>query len=254
MKNKELLDFLISEAEYPFSGWDFSHIQDRIVNAPLTWSYLSKILPLVRSVNSLLDMGTGGGEFLASLAPLPKHTYATEGYKPNVQIARNQLEPFGVEVYFCPDKDKLPFQDEEFGLVINRHEEYSPDEVYRIIKPGGNFMTQQVGDKSDSKLRFILTGKEDSNDGIVWDLDHAIKELIAVGFEIIESYEDMTLTRIYDIGAIAYYFKAVPWELPDFSVRKYYDKLVELNEYIIKNGYLDLENNNHRFIIKAKKA
>ncbi|MFX1479329.1 MAG: class I SAM-dependent methyltransferase [Promethearchaeota archaeon] len=253
MKNKELLDFLISEAEYPFSGWDFSHIQDRIVNAPLTWSYLSKILPLVRSVNSILDMGTGGGEFLASLTPLPKHTYATEAYKPNVQIARDQLEPLGVEVCFCPDKNKLPFKDEEFGLVINRHEEYSTNEVYRILEHGGIFITQQVGDKYDSKLRFVLTGKEDLEDRVIWNLDYAIKELIAVGFEIIENYEEITLTRIYDVGAIAYYFKAVPWELPDFSVKKYYNKLVELNEYIIENGYLDLENNNHRFIIKAKK-
>jgi len=33
-------------------------------------------------------MGTGGGEFLASLAPLPMHTSATEAYPPNVEIAR----------------------------------------------------------------------------------------------------------------------------------------------------------------------
>jgi len=254
MKNKELFDFLVSEAEYPFSGWDFSHIQDRIVNAPLIWSYLSKILPLIRSTDSLLDMGTGGGEFLASLVPLPKHTSATEGYKPNVPIARDKLEPLGVKVFFYTDRNALPFKDEEFGLVINRHEEYSPNEVYRILKPGGIFITQQVGDKNDSKLRSILIGKENLVDEVVWNLDYATKELMVSDFEIIESYEDITSTRIYDVGAIVYYFKAVPWELPDFSVKKFYDKLVELHEHIDTNGYLELKNNNHRFLIKAKRA
>jgi hypothetical protein len=37
--------------------------------------------------HSLLDMGTGGGELLASMAPLPD-VWATEGYPPNVPIAR----------------------------------------------------------------------------------------------------------------------------------------------------------------------
>jgi len=60
MKNEELFKFLISEAEHSFSGWNFSYLSDRVVNGPLTWSYKSKILPMIRFVDSLLDMGTGG--------------------------------------------------------------------------------------------------------------------------------------------------------------------------------------------------
>jgi hypothetical protein len=39
--NEDLFNFLIAEANHPFSGWDFSHISktDRMVDAPLTWSY-----------------------------------------------------------------------------------------------------------------------------------------------------------------------------------------------------------------------
>ena len=57
MNDIDLFNFLVFEADHPFSGWDFSYISDRIVNAPLTWSYSSIILPLVRKVESLLDMG-----------------------------------------------------------------------------------------------------------------------------------------------------------------------------------------------------
>lgn len=250
---EELFEFLVSEAEHPFSGWDFSHLSDRVVNGPLTWSYRSKILPLLRNTESLLDMGTGGGEFLASLMPLPAHTCATEGYKPNVPIARSLLEPLGVDVFPYEEGSDLPFADEEFVLIINRHESYSPEEVFRVLKPGSFFVTQQVGVKNDSKLRYVLTNKEDTGENDDWKLDNIVRTLKKAGFEILESMEDITDTRIYDVGAIVYYLKAVPWELPDFSVNKYFNKLEEIHESILRQGYLDLIENNHRLFIKALK-
>ncbi|MFX1570554.1 MAG: class I SAM-dependent methyltransferase [Promethearchaeota archaeon] len=251
--NKELFQFLVSEAEHPFLGWNFSYIGNRVKNAPLSWCYHSEILPLIRKVNSLLDIGTGGGEFLSILMPLPKYTCATEGYKPNFPIAKELLEPLGVKVFLTENNEDLPFNDEEFEIVIDRHESYSSREIHRILKPGGLFITQQVGDQNDSKLRFILTNKAKLDNHIDWNLNVAIKELEANGFKILNAKEDITLTRIFDVGAIVCYFKAVPWELPDFSVKKYSNKLNEVHNHIIKNGYLDLENNNHRFFIKAKK-
>src|SRR5579859_747197 len=101
MQNRELFDFLMAEAAYPFEGWNFSHITktDRMAEAPLSWSYASKLLIRLRKAQSLLDMGTGGGEFLSSLQPLPPLTCATEGYAPNVPVARQRLAPLGVQVY-----------------------------------------------------------------------------------------------------------------------------------------------------------
>ena len=253
MELKELFEFLVSEAERPFAGWDFSHLEDRLINFPLTWSYRSIILPLIRNVNTLLDMGTGGGEFLSSLIPLPKHTCATEGYKPNVPLAKKRLEPLGVRVFQSETDERLPFKDEDFDLIINRHESYASDEVNRILKPGGIFITQQVGDKNDSKLRLILTGNEKLQNQIEWNLNFAVEELKTSNFQIIESHENITLTRIYDVGAIVFYLKAVPWELPDFSVKDYYNQLVEIHNQINNKGYLDLDTNNHRFLIKARK-
>lgn len=208
---------------------------------------------MIRNVDSLLDMGTGGGEFLASLIPLPTHTCATEGYEPNVSVARNLLEPLGVKVFHYINDDDLPFNDEEFEFIVNRHESYSPIEVFRLLKPGGCFITQQVGVKNDSKLRYILTNKEDIEKNVEWKFENMVKKLEIAGFIILESQENITLTRIYDVGAIVYYLKAIPWELPGFSVEKYRGKLVEIHNHIINHGYLDLEGNNHRFFIRAMK-
>lgn len=251
MKSNDLFNFLISEADHPFSGWDFSYISDRVVDAPLTWSYRSMILPLIRKAESLLDMGTGGGELLSSLVPLPKHTCATENYEPNVSIAKKKLKPLGVKVFYCKDNEHLPFKDEEFDLIINRHEFYSQTEVYRILKPNGIFITQQVGDRNGSKLRLLLTGREESENEIEWNLDYAVKKLETAGFNILERKENISSTRIFDVGAIVYSLKAVPWEIPGFSVKKYYNKLLEIDSLINERGYLDLNSNYHRFIIKA---
>jgi SAM-dependent methyltransferase len=249
----DLYSFLVSESEHHFSGWDFTYIGDRVVNAPLTWSYSSIIIPLLKNSKSLLDMGTGGGEFLASLFPLPKYTCATEAYKPNLSLAKEKLEPLGVSVYYSENDNHLPFEDDQFDLVINRHESFSVKEVHRILKPNGVFVTQQVGDKNDCKLRLALTESEKLDDDTEWNLMYAENKLKDTGFEILIGHEDVTSTRIFDVGAMVYYLKVVPWELPNFSVDQYYSKLLALHQIIAEKGFLELKNNNHRFIIKARK-
>ena len=130
---QEVFDLLISDANTAFSGWDFSHISGshRMMESPLSWSYASKVLPYLRRAHSLLDMGTGGGEFLSRLQPLPKTTCATEAYAPNVPIARQRLEPLGAEVYEIEEDEKLPFVEEQFDLIINRHESFACGEIKR---------------------------------------------------------------------------------------------------------------------------
>ena len=67
----------------------------------------------------MLDMGTGGGEFLSSLAPLPDQTWATEAFLPNLPLAKARLELLGIQVVHVDSDFELPFVDEEFYLVIN---------------------------------------------------------------------------------------------------------------------------------------
>lgn len=44
----------------------------------------------------LLEIDTGGGEFLLSLNHTYKLTAATEGYPPNVKICREEILPLGI--------------------------------------------------------------------------------------------------------------------------------------------------------------
>ncbi len=103
-------DDLVSEAlSQEFTGWDFSWLKGRWKSGPLPWNYRQSVQDTLRQAGSLLDMGTGGGEFLASLAPLPALTCATEGYAPNVPVARARLEPLGVQVAAMEDSESNSF-------------------------------------------------------------------------------------------------------------------------------------------------
>ena len=141
-----LQEWLREEAE-PFSGWDFSHLDGRMIQDEHPWSYLTRAAELMRGSASVIDLDTGGGErFLSLREHWPAKVVATEEYPPNFALATQRLTPFGAQVFsvHLTDTDPMPFADGEFDLVLNRHAAFNPAEVARILAPGGTFLTQQV--------------------------------------------------------------------------------------------------------------
>ena len=248
---EEKFEDLISDKDKEFEGWDFTYLSKsgRMKEFPLNWNYYSEIIDYCKRSNSLLDMGTGGGEFLSSLSFLPEDTCATEGYKPNIKIAKNQLEPLGIKVYPIKDDSDLPIESERFDLIINRHESFCVSEVKRILRDKGYFITQQVGGLNSLELNILLGNSDYQFEK--WNLNKAIKEFLDYDFKIIKMKEDEKKTRFYDIGAIVYYLKVIPWEIPDFSVEEYYEELFSLHKLIERQGYIDLMC--HRFLVIAQK-
>lgn len=250
MKRDPLFLTLLESANTNFSGWDFSFISEtgRMKSAPLSWSYGSAAFQLMQHAESMLDMGTGGGEFLSMLQPFPSTIFATEGYAPNVPIARKKLEPLGVTVIEVTDDTALPFQDGQFNLIINQHESYAASEVKRILSPNGIFFTQQVGGLDCAELNDQF-GTPLNSEFASWSLEAACCELKENGFTILEEKEEFPFQRFYDIGAIVYYLKAIPWQIPDFTVEGYNEELYRIHEIILQKGYFDVKQ--HRFMIKA---
>lgn len=189
------------------------------------------------SQNVCLIWVPAGGEFLDSLSRLPELTIATEAYEPNVPIARNGLKQKGIEVVHVEDENSLPFENSFFDLVINRHESYSPKEVYRILKKNGQFITQQVGGMNDIDTNSTLGAEKPEY--FEWNMLKAKEGLLDTGFTVIKSSEYIGKTRFYDIESIVYYLKCIPWQIEDFSVDKYQKRLTLLNEEIEEKGYKD---------------
>jgi SAM-dependent methyltransferase len=242
---------LVAEAMgQEFSGWDFSFMDGRWREDPPTWDYRTMILARVRRAASLLDMGTGGGEFLASLPHLPAETSATEGYPPNLPLARRRLEPLGVRVEPPLPGGRLPFADAGFDVVINRHEAYVPTEVRRVLRSGGRFLTQQVGGRDNIRLNQLL-GAAGARQYADWDLGRAVDELEEAGLRITDAREEFPETVFVDVGAVVYYLKAVPWQIDGFSVDEYREPLLALHQMMQADGGLVVTS--HRFLVEAER-
>lgn len=188
---------------------------------------------------------------LSSLQPLPRNTYATEGYAPNVPLAKNRLEPLGVTVAQTQQEGTLPFTDDFFDLVINRHGSFSSAEVYRVLKPGGSFITQQVGGRNNFELNELLQEKPEFQYSH-WTPGWAVKQLTDAGFQIVDRKEEFPDAVITDISALVFHLKIISWQVADFSVEKYRDKLIQIHNTMQETGRITVKS--HRFLIVAKKA
>jgi len=239
MSQEERFNKLIADAlSTNFSGWDFSYLQGRWQGDEAAWDYSAIVESYLPDAESLLDMGTGGGEKLSALSPLPPDTHATEAWEPNLPVAKKRLEPLGIQVHHINEAEPLPFIDERFDCVINRHEFYQPEEVYRILKTGGHFITQQVGGAHGIDLNEWITGTRPAWDG--WGLSKAHYDLHRAGFKVLNTGEDFGEMRFLDIGAVVYYLKVISWQIPDFDVDTYRPQLMALHQRIEKDGFLPI--------------
>lgn len=223
-------------------GWDFSYLRGRRHEDQPPWSYRDTVYSMFNGIRNMLDMDTGGGEVLIDLKAhtktWPPRVYATEAYPPNTAIAKRNLEPIGVDVVTYESRSRLPFDDDMFDLIINRHGSYSVREVKRILRPGGVFITQRIKFCDKLRLNALLGGPGPEYDR--FDFTHAVSKFVDAEFDILHQEEFHGSDIFDDIGAIVFVLTAAPWELPGFSVEAYRDRLYALHQSIQSNGPLDV--------------
>ncbi|TWD81756.1 methyltransferase family protein [Kribbella amoyensis] len=235
----------------PISGWRFPFLDGRRVVDELRWDYPALARELVPAAARVLDHGTGGGEVLAEIGGGRELTVATEAYAPNVPVAARRLAPLGIPVVHVaggtfdtrgPDAEypdrRLPFADETFDLVLARHVAFSSAEVFRVLRPGGQVLTQmgRVGVRRPGEVE--VTDYFPGAEGPPWPPWQLTDHLAAAGFEIEDYREQLQRTHFRDLAALVYFLRTVPWAIPDFTVDGYRDHLWHLYERITTDGSL----------------
>jgi SAM-dependent methyltransferase len=252
MSQPESFDTWKLEEQQPFSGWDFSHLDRRMIEEQAPWSYATRAAELLRRASSVIDLGTGGGErFLKLQEYWPEKVVVTEDYPPNCRLATERLAPLGVMVVDIPltDTCPMPFAGGEFDLVLNRHSGFNAGEVGRILAPGGTFLTQQVHGLWAYDLLAAFGARPQWPDST---LDKYVPQLKAAGLTIADTQEWSGALSFADVGAIVYYLKAVPWLVPGFSVDTHLEQLLALQRRL-EDGY-DLSFSARKYLIEARKA
>lgn len=250
--NKFIASWKAEEEIAHIHGWDFSHIAGRFdEETDFPWDYRQVIGEYITPEQKLLDIDTGGGEFLLSLKHPHENTAATENYLPNVQLCQEMLIPLGIDFRQADGAGELPFADESFHMVIDRHGDFNPEEIYRVLKPGGVFIMQQVGAENERELVKLLCG----------DLPIPFPEQYAAvaaeafrnaGFRILRQEECFRPIRFYDVGALVWFARVIPWEFPDFSVDTHLERLLEVQRIVEEVGFA--EGRTHRFLLAAQKV
>lgn len=232
-------------------GWDFSRIHGRYEEEmDLPWDYEKVIRQYLRDDMDILDYDTGGGEFLLSLQHPFHKTAATEGYRPNVELCGERLLPLGIAFRECDDPADIPFEKESFDMIINRHGSFQAKELYRLLKKGGLFITEQVGGDNDRDLvEMVLPNTEKPFPDL--NLKEQKKVFKDAGFQIVEEAEAYRPIRFYDVGAFVWFARIIEWEFPGFSVDECFEQLIKMQEKIEEEG--SIEGTIHRYLIVAKK-
>lgn len=246
---------LVREAEAaPMEGWDFSWLDGRATEERPPWRYQRLVAARLGDVDSVLDVQTGGGEVLAgalerSSRP-PRRVAATESWPPNLEVARTRLAAFGATVEPAADDGPLPYPDQSFELVVSRHPTVTVwQEIARVLRPGGAYLSQQVGPGTNGELTAYLMGPQPAGDARAPERHRRLAE--AAGLQVVTLNPVTLHAHFFDIGAVVWFLRKVIWTVPDFSVARYQEPLRRLDAQIRRDGAFTTTVT--RFLIEARK-
>lgn len=244
---EELVD---EGASAPVEGWDFSWFAGRATEERPPWGYARLIGERMAGAEAGLDVQTGGGEVLATIPTPPPTLAATESWPPNVAVARRNLAPLGATVHEVADDADLPFPAESFDLVVSRHPTMTVwDEIGRVLRPGGTYLSQQIGNGTMREVTVAMMGPVPA--GTARDTGRAVAAAEAAGLSVVDLREVALRAEFFDIGAVVHFLRKVIWTVPGFTVDAYRDKLRALHERIEAEGPFVAWS--RRFLIEAVK-
>ncbi len=155
--------------------------------------YVTRILSVLIPRSKLLDVGCGTAHIIKRLAKRCKNLLfiGLDVSPAMMDMARNNTQGLTNVELVQGDGLELPFKGSEFDVVINRLADYSPSEVYRILKRGGYFFEYGLGPDADQEIKeFFPNRYEEENFFLPKDPVHWRKEIVEevskVGFDEIK--------------------------------------------------------------------
>lgn len=234
-------DELIDDAERAHVGtWDFSWLGGRAIEDRPSRRYFDRAAERAAGVSTLLEVQAGVGAMIGRFPSLPMLSVATEGFPLSVAIAGPRLRGRGVHlVVTSQDDHALPFARDRFDLVLSRHPaEVWWEEIARVLRPGGTYFAQHVAPHSLRSLSELFLGPLPDTSRRDPEVERRAAE--SAGLLVRTMRVERPRTAFYDIGAVVYFLRLVPWIVPAFTVSKHRETLQQLHQRIERDGPFEI--------------
>ncbi|URN96256.1 MAG: class I SAM-dependent methyltransferase [Candidatus Pristimantibacillus lignocellulolyticus] len=232
-------------------GWDFSELQ--VTSEGIGWNFYEEVIRRSKGTDVLLDLGTGGGENLLSIASSFRSVVGIDLSSGMMETAKSNLDKTNVSnVQFLQmSSEELQFTNDFFDVVTCCHAPFFSNEVAKVLKNGGIFLTQQVSEADKLNLKTAF-GRGQEFGVVDGTLKAAyVRELKEAGFNSVESFEYNAVDyyrRPEDLIFLLQHTPIIPHfghEKKDFQI---------LNDFIENNRTTKgICTNSKRFLITAVK-
>ncbi|MDJ0332872.1 class I SAM-dependent methyltransferase [Planococcus sp. S3-L1] len=233
------------------NGWDFSQIQV-VVDEP-EWNFYDEVKKKSKKTDVLLDIGTGGGENVLTVASSVLFTVGIDLSHRMIKTAKENLEKSNIPNVrvFQMSSENLQFPAGFFDIVLSRHAPFDAIEVANVLKTDGVFLTQQVSeaDKLNIKTAFGRGQSFEEVDGT--SKEKYVRELQKAGFSNVQAYEYNVMEYYRSPEDVIFLLQHTPI-IPNFG--KEQEDFSRLVTFIENNQTpKGICTNSKRFLIIAKK-
>lgn len=122
---------------------------------PVPWEYSDVVARYLDPADLVLDIGTGGGERFCNLAGLFGHGLGIDVDPQMIRHAEQASAAPNVE--FRVSSDELEaVTSAAFDVIVCRHAPFDLRVVADHLRPGGYFITQQVGERNMASVKEAL--------------------------------------------------------------------------------------------------
>jgi SAM-dependent methyltransferase len=143
----------------------------------------------------------------------------------------------------------VPCADDSIDLVASRHPVVTPwGHIARVLRQGGEFVSQQVGPGSVRELTEAMIGPYDVS-GRTPEEARAGAE--SAGLEVVRLTSSSQPMAFDDVAAIVVFLRKVIWIVPDFTVERFLPQLRLVHERIQTDG--PFRATSERFLIVCRK-
>lgn len=208
-----------------------------------TYSSKEVVTKYLNDDSHLAFVSFDGGEYVNSFENLPPITYAVEVQN---EKAEKLLEERNIKVTKLTKEGKLPFKDERIDVLADELANYDKYDLYRVVKPGGYIIVNQLGSDNYKELTsiflpFKLRGR--------WDLEAGKQTLSEIGLEIVDSFEEHGFIRFDTLASFVQFLKGIT--RVDVTQERFMNFYSQVLQQIKEKSYFELTT--HRFLVVARK-